>query len=138
MNPQILHFLENNRIGVLSIAMADGSVMGAALHFTHDNEPLTFFFSTDKNSRKGKVLSNGPVAASLVVGFSESEMATLQMEGQAQVVPLEKIKIAREIYYAKFPENRQYENDPDTLLISFMPKLIKLSDYKTDPPTIIS
>ncbi len=78
MNPEVLGFLGMHKVCSLSIVLPDGSPHGAALHFSHIVEPLTFYFSTEKGSRKCQGLLNGEVGkASVVVGFSEEEWKTL-------------------------------------------------------------
>lgn len=139
MNETIKAFLENNRIGVLSVVLPDGSVDSASMHYAHSETPLEFIYMTDRSSRKCRAFTEGPAQASFVIGFDPAEMITVQMEGTALIVsdpePLDRVK---DVYYTKFPNRRKSEDDPDGAVIVFTPRSTRYSEYKKYPPTVLT
>ncbi len=82
MNQQALDFLKTQRVGVLAVAMPDGSPHGATLHFAHTPDTLEFIFLTERTYRKFEPLrTKKETRASFVVGTSEEDMQTMQMDG---------------------------------------------------------
>lgn len=81
MDIKIQDFLNKNRISVLTTVLPNGSPHSATLHFASSIDPLYFAFWTERNSRKCSHFAlDSKYPASLVVGFSEEEFKTLQME----------------------------------------------------------
>lgn len=140
MESKILVFLEKHRIGSLTVLLKNSSPHAAAVHFSHKSEPLQLFISTTKESKKCEALLDGSlVKASVVIGFSEEEWKTLQLDGEIKAIfDREELRQAKEIHYKKHPKAEQYENDPETIFLVFTPKWWRFSDYNTAPPTISS
>lgn len=140
MNDKILKYLTKEHVGVLSNLLPDGSVHGATLHFSHNVEPLEIYFSTENTSRKCEGLLNGEVVkASLVIGFSESEWITLQLDGEITAVSDKpELEAVHRIHYSKHPGSEKYKNDPVTIFLKFTPLWYRYTDYNTDPLTVIS
>ncbi len=136
----VLQFLEANRISVLSVLLKDGSPHGATLHFSHKENPTKLFFLTDRKYKKCDALLEGnPVLASVVLGFSEAEMKTLQLDGSVRVVTnTEELIALKEIHFKKIPTAKEYENDPDSVFLEFVPMWWQFTDYNTQPETRIS
>jgi len=83
MTPEILDYIESQRVGVLAVEMLDGSPHGATVHFAHTNDPLVFFFETYKEYRKAEpILKNKKTRATFVIGSDESNMKTFQLDGE--------------------------------------------------------
>lgn len=134
MDPKILNFLNNNRVSIFTTLLSDGSPHSAALHYSHIEEPLTLYFSTENTSRKCQDLLTGKtVKASVVVGFSEQEWITLQLNGHARLVSdsLE-LKSAKAIHYPKHPNSQKFENDPSTVFLAFTPTWYRYTEFKRD------
>lgn len=140
MDSQVIEFLAKNRVSVLTTLLLDGSPHSATLHYSHIDEPLKFFFSTEKTSRKCKGLLDGKkVKASMVVGFSEEEWITLQMDGVVKaIIDLNELRKIHKIHYAKHPNSEKYKDDSATIFLKFAPKWWRYTDYNTNPITIIS
>lgn len=140
MDSKILGFLTKHRVCSLTTLLPDGSPHAAALHYSHKDSPLTLFFSTENTSKKCQALLGGKsTKASVVVGFSEEEWITFQMDGEVKaILEPEELKEAKTIHYPKHPDSKQYENAPETLFLSFMPHWWRYTDYNTDPPSILS
>ncbi len=137
---QILKFLEKHGVCSLTVSLPDGSIHGAALHFSHSNDPFALYFSTKKTTRKCQGLLNGEtVQGSFVVGFSEEEWITVQMDGEVKAI-LDKNELEKiyKIHYSKHPDIEKYKDQPDKIVLSFTPKWWRYSDYSPDTPIIIS
>ena len=139
MNKTIFDFLSGNRVCALSVLLPDGSPHAAAVHFSHQAEPLELYISTQKTSRKCQALQGGGLAkASMVVGFSEEEWITLQMDGEvAAITDPAQLEAAQAIHYTKHPNSAQYKNDPETMFLRFTPNWWRYSDFNTKPMTVI-
>lgn len=142
MNPRVLKFIKQNRVGVLSILRKDGSPHAAVLHYACDYEvsPCKFYFSTENTSRKVEALLTGKtIKAAMVIGFSEEEWITLQINGniKGMLTPKDKAK-AQGIFYAKHPGSRRYKDNPATILLEFTPTWWRYSDLNKKPLETIS
>ena len=125
MDSKALKLLGKERVCVLAVCMANGGCHGAAMHFSHQVDPLIIYIQTESTSIKCK---NLPTKASVVVGFSEESMQTLQMDGDIrQITDLEEVY---KIHYAKHPGAEKYKNDPTTVFLAFTPTWWRYSDYK--------
>lgn len=108
------------------------------MHFSHNENPLQLYFSTESTGKKVQGLLKGEVGkGSVVLGFSEEEFVTLQMDGEvAAILDSLELKKAKDIHYSKIPTAKKYENEPETLFVKFIPKWWRYTDYKTNPLTI--
>lgn len=123
MDERVLEFLAKQRVSVLTTMLPDGMLHGAALHYSHIDGPLTLYFSTDKTSRKVKGLLDGQIVkAAVVIGFSEDDWVSLQLDGDVKAVPREELEAAHKIHYAKHPNSEKYKDDPATMFLAFTPK----------------
>jgi len=140
MNEQIRAFLSKHTICSLTTLLPDGSPHAAALHYSHAENPVALYFSTENTSRKCKGLLNGEtVKSSVVVGLSEEEWITLQMDGEVTAIvdkaELEKI---HQIHYTKHPSSAKYKEEPETIFLAFTPTWWRYTDYNTKPLTVHS
>lgn len=127
MDKRALDLLKNERVCALSVCLPNGSCHGAAMHFSHQVDPLTVYIQTESTSIKCKKL---PTKASVVVGFSEETMQTLQMDGDIrQITDLADVY---KIHYAKHPGAEKYKIDPTTVFLAFTPTWWRYSDYKNN------
>jgi general stress protein 26 len=140
MNNKILEFITKHRVCSLTTLLPDGSPHAAALHYSHSDNPLTLYFSVENTSKKCQGLVTGEtIKGSVVVGFSEEEWITLQMDGEVKAVldknELEKI---HKIHYSKHPNSEKHKDFPETIFLAFTPSWWRYTDYNTDPLTILS
>ena len=135
-----MDFLRASRVGVLSVLLKDGSPHGATVHFSHQENPAKLFFLTDRTYKKCEALLGGnPVRASFVLGFSEEEMKTLQIDGVIRIVSDEgELAALKEVHFKKIPTAKEYENDTDSVFLEFVPAWWQYTDRKTQPGTRIS
>ncbi len=138
MNPEVLGFLSHHKICSLTTLLLDGSPHAAVLHYSHTTNPLTIYVGTENTSRKMEALvKNKSGKASLVIGFSDEEWKTLQMDGDVHVISPEEAEKIQAIHYKKHPGAEKFKNNPETIFIKFTPSWWRYSDYTTNPPTFI-
>jgi len=140
MVKKITDFLSSQRVGVLSVMLPDGSLHAAALHYSHRDDPLELYFSTENTSRKTQGLLGGEITkAAVVVGFSEEEWLTLQMDGEVRaVLDASELATVQEVHYGKHPGSAKYKDDPATIFLAFTPHWWRYTDYNTELMTILS
>lgn len=87
MDKQVLDFLTKNRVSSLTTLLKDSSPHASVLHYSHQEDPFEIFFSCDSTSLKCEaLLGRKTTKASVVIGFSEEEWVTLQMDGEVQII----------------------------------------------------
>lgn len=134
----ILEYLTTQRIGVLSVAMMDGSPHAATVHFAHGEEPTIFFFETNRGYRKAEpLLGRETTHASFVVGVDESNLRTLQLDGEVRLIrPGEKRRFD-EIYLGKFPNKKEKSLDPNFISFMLIPTWWRFTDWTRPEGKII-
>lgn len=139
MDNKIIKFLANNKVCSLTTLLPNGSPHAAALHYSHKNEPLELYFSTENTSLKCQALLKGDLTkASVVVGFSEEEWITLQMDGEAKAIfDKDELKAVQIMHYSKHPDSKKYKDDPETIFLKFTPKWLRYTDYNKDPAEVL-
>lgn len=127
----ILTYLATQRIGVLAVEMLDGSPHGATVHFAHTDDPFLFYFETNRTYRKAEpLLANGSARASFVVGQSDENLKTLQMDGEIRIVPVEEREAFDAIYLSKFENKHAKAGDPNFLPLVFTPHWWRFTDFR--------
>lgn len=136
MDERISKFLANQPVGCLSVAMPEGSLHGSTLHFSHADDPFVIYFQTGKGTRKAQAFSGVASAeATMVVGVSDVEWVTLQLDGQARVLTsTEEIEACKKVHHAKHPQSVKHVG-PTTIFIAFTPRWYRYTDFNTHPET---
>lgn len=136
MDQKILDLVAKERVCSLSICRPDGTCDAAAMHFSHSADPFVIYIQTENTSRKCRDL---PASTSIVIGFNEETMTTLQLEGRIQTVSdASQLPDIHKIHYAKHPHAEQYKSDPATVFLIFTPSWWRYTDYKVHPPLTLS
>ena len=137
--PQILEFIKKERMCALTTILLNGAPHAAALHFSHQENPFEFFVQTTNKSKKVSGLLDGETGkASMVIGFSEQEWLTFQMDGNIKVVTDQnELTEIHKTHYAKHPDAEQWKDDPETVFLKFIPTWWRFTDFNTKPETII-
>lgn len=118
MKQEILDYIKSQRVGVLAVEMLDGSPHGATVHFANTENPLQFFFETYREYRKAEALFGREISrATFVIGSDESNMKTLQMDGEMRLVKPEEKQIIDDIYLGKFPEKKEKSKEPKVVFL---------------------
>lgn len=140
MDKKILDFLAKHRVSSLTTLLKDGSPHASALHYSHNENPLEIYFSVDNTSLKCQGLLEGkPSKSSVIIGFSEEEWITLQMDGDVIVISdKEELKTVQDRHYTKHPNSAAFKDVPTTIFLKFTPRWWRYTDYNTNPYAIIS
>lgn len=132
MQAPILDYLKTQRTCVLAVEMLDGAPHAATVHFAHAEDPLLFYFETNKTYRKAEPLLSRPQSrASLVIGTDERNMKTLQLDGIIRLVREEEQNAYETIYLGKFPEKKEKSTSPDFVRFVFIPSWWRYTDWTT-------
>ena len=80
-----------------------------------------------------------PGRASIVVGLSEEEWATLQMDGEIAIVgDKSELNKIYDIHYQKHPKAKQYRDLKDTIFLKFTPTWWRYTEFKPEMKIISS
>ena len=138
MNQEVLDYLKTQTICAFSVEMLDGSPHASTVHFAHAEDPLMFFFETNRNYRKAQALLGKEITrASLVVGVDEKNKKTFQADGEARPLKPAEEKLFQEIYLGKFPNKTKKVTDPNALFFVFTPTWWRFTDYTKPEGTAI-
>lgn len=131
MNQEILDYIKSQRVGVVAIEMPDGSPHAVTVHFANTENPLIFLFETYREYRKCEALFSREISrASMVIGSTESNMQTLQMDGEARLMTeQEKEELFQKVYLVKFPEKKEKAQEPKVVAFLFIPKWWRFTDW---------
>ncbi|RJP43625.1 pyridoxamine 5'-phosphate oxidase family protein [Candidatus Parcubacteria bacterium] len=130
MNRKILDYIKTQRICVLSVEMMDGSPHAATVHFAHTEDPLMFFFETDRGYRKSEPLfGRETTRASMVIGVDEGNMKTLQIDGEVRLLKGGEEKLFEDAYLGKFPSKNKKAADPGAVFFVFIPTWWRFTDW---------
>jgi uncharacterized protein YhbP (UPF0306 family) len=135
----ITAFLDNEKLAVITTMIDNSQPHSAVVYFSFDQERNEFYFSVDRTSRKARFLGASHTAhGSLVIGFSDTEWKTFQLEGVVQIIADEdQVADAKKIHYAKNPSSQKYEHDGDTIFLVFKPSWYRYTDFLKKPVKII-
>lgn len=124
MIKDVLDYLNTQRVCVLAVEMPDGSPHAATVHFAFDEESDTFIIMTNPAYRKHEALVKGVARASMVIGTSEDDMKTFQLDGEVSLSGSEKLQ---GIYLDKFPKAAHiFKKD---VLFTFAPTWWRFTDW---------
>lgn len=130
MNQDVLDYIKTQKIGVLAVEMLDGSPHGSTVHFAHSENPSMFLFKTHRTYRKSEPLFGREMTrASFVIGCDESNMKTLQLDGNVRLVKSEEEKLFDEVYLGKFPNKKGKAADPESVVFMFIPTWWRFTDW---------
>ena len=129
MHPEALAFVASQRVCVFAVEMMDGSPHAATVHFAHHGDAPTFIVLTERRYRKAEPLFGRPASrATVVLGFAEGKMQTLQIDGNAERLT-DADNALREAYFSKFPDKRAKCNEPDDFFFKFTPTWWRFTDW---------
>lgn len=140
MDKKITDFLGSHRVCSLTTLISDGSPHAAAMHFSHRDVPFELYIQTERNSRKFQaLLTKETTKASVVIGFSEEEWTTLQLDGIViEVKDKNELERVHEMHYLKHPDAKQYRDLPETVFLKFTPIWWRYTEYKPEMKIISS
>lgn len=142
MNETIFKYISEQNIGVLAVQMLDDSPHAATVHFaqiqdTSNANLPSILIMTDRSYKKCQpIIANGKTRASFVIGTDESEMKTVQMDGDVQFA---QESAAKTPYFTKFPEKEKFYKADSSVFLIFTPSWWRYTNFKaTDGNKIIS
>ncbi|MDO8482795.1 MAG: pyridoxamine 5'-phosphate oxidase family protein [bacterium] len=138
MNQAILDYIKTQRAGVLAVEMLDGSPHAATVHFAFTDNPPVFYFETDRDYRKSEPLFGREVTrASFVIGSNETDMKTLQLDGEVRLIRDTEKESFDKVYLGKFPEKLKKSQNPKCVFFFFFPKWWRFTDWTTPTGKVI-
>lgn len=138
MKQEIIDFIDSQRICVLAVEMLNGSPHAATVHFAYQDNPSRFLFETYRDYRKAEPLFGRELTrASMVIGFDESNMKTLQLDGEVRLITSDEKEIFDEVYLGKFPNKKQKSIDPKFVSFVFLPQWWRYTDWTKPEGKII-
>ncbi len=130
MSKEILDYISSQRICVLAVEMMDGAPHAATVHFAHQDDPLMFFFETDKRYKKSEPLfGKQETRASIVIGSNEANMKTFQMDGIARLIKDSEADLYENVYHGKFPEKLGKSVGENYVCFLFVPNWWRFTDW---------
>jgi len=128
----ILKFIKQQRVCVLSTMAPDGKPEAAAIEFA-ETDNFELIFDTFYTYRKYPNLKANPHVA-VVIGWDD---ATVQYEGIATEAEGEEMERLKAIFAKKTPGAAKFFDIPQTRYFKVTPKWLRLRDYSTTPETVI-
>ena len=127
-----ISYLSRHLYGNLATISAENQQQPHASTIAYFNDGLDLYFVTSLKTEKFKNISKNS-RVSLTVDEDEadwSRITGLQIEGEAEVLPAEKIGDIVPQFLAKFPYAKTLPPNPDSRFIRIVPKKIWLIDYR--------
>lgn len=137
---EIIDYIKGERVGVLAVQMLDNSPHAATVHFAYSENSTMFLFETYRPYRKCEALFGRDVSkASFVIGSTEANMKTLQIDGEARLLKENERELFETVYVGKFPEKKKKSEDPKFVFFAFIPTWWRFTDWtRPEGKTIIS
>jgi len=131
----ILDFVRRHRMAVQASTAANGAPQAAVVGVAVSDR-LELVFDTNVTSRKLLNLRRDPRIA-LVLGWDLEEGCTLQVEGLAdEPTGFERMRL-QAVYLTAFTDGAERVGDPNITYVRVRPTWLRLSDFRTIPPTVI-
>lgn len=125
-------YIKTARTSVLAVQLLSSAPHASTVHFSYNEDMTEFYFLTNKTYKKSEALNGGEAKqASVVIGFDESEMVTLQMDGSIQIIGDEaEAASARAIHVARNESAHKFDADPNAIMLKFVPTWWRYTNYK--------
>ena len=131
----IYDFIHKHKIAVLATVDKSNQPEAAVVEFG-DTPDLEIIFDTlAETYRKYNNLQKNQSVA-LVIGWDDD--ITVQYEGTAKEIKGQEKDKYKEIYFAKNPETRKWDSNPDIRYFLVKPKWVRYSDYGSKPYKVIA
>ncbi len=129
--PGLDKFLKSEASATLAVPIDNvGNLHAATLLYWHSENPLAFYFVTNKNSEKCTLFkSQKSINAACVVGTTKGISFTVQFRGKLIIVnPKQYVKEVGG-YYQKRGNHHDDINGPANVLLQFTPNWGRFTDY---------
>jgi nitroimidazol reductase NimA-like FMN-containing flavoprotein (pyridoxamine 5'-phosphate oxidase superfamily) len=131
MKTQAISYLSRHLYGNLATISAEDPQQPHASTIAYFNDGLDLYFATDLKTEKLRNISKNR-RVSLTVDEDEadwSRITGLQIEGEAEVLPAEKVAALVPQFLAKFPYAKTLPPNPDSRFIRIVSKKIWVINY---------
>ena len=130
----VLEFMRGHRLAVQASTAPNGAPQAAVVGVAV-SERGELVFDTLRSSRKCLNLRRDPRIA-LVLGWDLADGRTLQLEGLAdEPGGGDRVRL-QAVYLATFADGVERAEDPDITYFRVRASWLRLSDFRTSPPTI--
>lgn len=130
LTAEITEYIKGENVGVLAIQMLDDSPHASAVHFAYDEQSQMFLFETYQLYRKCEALFGRETSkASFVIGSTETNMKTLQLDGEARLLKEAERALYDEVYFGKFPKKKEKATDSKFVFFVFVPTWWRFTDW---------
>ena len=123
---ELLQFMRSHSLAV------QASVVGMVV-----SDDLYVFFDTVDTSRKVHNLRLNPKISFVIGGWQKGDERTVQYEGIADEPRGKELEALKELYFSRFPDERERQSWPDLLYIRAKPTWIRYSDFNQTPAEIV-
>ncbi len=131
---RIYNFIKNEKYAVISSVNEAGQPESALVAFS-ETENLEIIFATGDTTRKVQNILLNP-NVSVVIGFDEEELTSVQYEGTARVLPMEVADEYAAIHYEKQPGSREHKDKLGECFVVITPVWARFTDYGSHPGEI--
>lgn len=131
---KVSEFLKQYKVCVLSTIRIDKTGPESAVVGFAEKENLELIIGTSNTSRKYRNLQENP-NISLVVGW-DSTTGSIQYEGIAQEIPIERSQEYAAILVQKNPESEKFVHQKDERYFIIKPTWIRFLDTTANPPKV--
>lgn len=132
---KLYNFIKSEKYAVISSVNRAGQPESALVAFS-ETEKLELIFATSKNSRKVKNILLNP-NISIVIGFGDERLTSLQYEGVARVLNLANAGEYADTHYTKHPISLQHKDEPGECFIVINPTWVRYTNYSTLPVEVL-
>lgn len=131
---KIYQFIKSEKYAVIS-SINNASHPESALVAFSEKEDLEIVLASNQNSRKiQNILLNPNV--SLVIGFGEDHLTSVQIEGTARVLQLEDAEEYVELHTQKRPEFKEFKKTEGECMVVVTPFWARYTSYASKPAEV--
>lgn len=125
-------FMAQEPVATLALAIDEiGTMHAATMRYWATPEMDALFFVTHKDSEKCKLLHiQESLPAAVVIGGYMGATFYVQLRGTVQIVSKQKYRHEIGEYYLKRKNKNDDVDDPNMVLIKYVPTWLRLTDYR--------
>ncbi len=132
MNQEVIEYLKQHKLAVISTVDSSGNPQAAVVAFTLTDEGM-IIIGTSSKSRKFANISRGSKVA-MVIGWQDK---TAQLNGAAEIIEDETAVSKYEAAHIQNnPGSVDYAKLPDQRYVLIRPEWVRFSDFREMPPKI--
>ncbi len=127
--PELNSYLHREKAATIAVPIDEaGTIHAASLLYYHTEKPLAFYFVTNKNTEKCRLLkAKQSLKAACTIGTQKGVDFTLQMRGELAMIEPEETVV--KAYYQKRGNHHDDINEPGVVCLRFTPNWTRFTDY---------